>query len=151
MPRVPQRRISCQWLWGQLTIFSNDTEVSPWASPSCKRPQPATDNGVRDSWSNDLPLPHTLMGSVHYRRVHSINRCSLRTELIDPSTFSMRGNSLACATTHTVYMGKMKFMYRRCSWALIFMCRRCTWVAPAIMHIPLFITLVYPADLRYLS
>ena len=28
------------------------TEVAQWGTPSCSRPQPATDNGVRDCRSN---------------------------------------------------------------------------------------------------
>ena len=28
------------------------TEVAQWGAPSCSRPQPATDNGVRDGRSN---------------------------------------------------------------------------------------------------
>ena len=28
------------------------TEVAQWGTPSCSRPQPATDNGVRDGRSN---------------------------------------------------------------------------------------------------
>ena len=47
--RVPQRRIES----GQLsTTCSNATEVSKWATPICSRPQPGTDNGVRDYRSN---------------------------------------------------------------------------------------------------
>ena len=41
------------------------TEIAQWATPSCSRPQPATDNGVRDSRSNRLVAPPTLMGSTH--------------------------------------------------------------------------------------
>ena len=34
-------------LWGQLsTTFSNATDETKWATPSCSRPQPATDNIV---------------------------------------------------------------------------------------------------------
>ena len=28
------------------------TEVAQWGTPSCSRPQPAMDNGIRDSRSN---------------------------------------------------------------------------------------------------
>ena len=39
--------------WGQLsTTCSNVTQAAQWAASSCSRPQPATDNGVRDGRSN---------------------------------------------------------------------------------------------------
>ena len=42
---LPQRRIES----GQLsTTCSNATKVVQWDTPSCIRPQPATDRGVRD-------------------------------------------------------------------------------------------------------
>ena len=40
------------------------TEVAQWGTPSCSRPQPATDNGVRDGRSNWLVAPPTHMGST---------------------------------------------------------------------------------------
>ena len=40
------------------------TEVAQWGTPSCSRPQPATDNGVRGGRSNWLVAPPTLMGST---------------------------------------------------------------------------------------
>ena len=36
------------------------TEVAQWGTPSCSRPQPATDNGARDCRSNWLVAPPTL-------------------------------------------------------------------------------------------
>ena len=35
-----------------LADCSNTTEVTQWGTPSCSRPQPATDNGIRDGRSN---------------------------------------------------------------------------------------------------
>ena len=56
-------------LWGQLlTTYRNATEVAyqcfQWATNSCSRPQPATNNGVRGRWSNWLAVtPHSLQYS----------------------------------------------------------------------------------------
>ena len=48
-PEAPLGRIES----GKLsTTCSNAIEVTQWATPSCSRPQPATDNGVRDGRSN---------------------------------------------------------------------------------------------------
>ena len=48
MPRRPQKENL-----GQLSItFSNDTTVAQWVTPSCSRPQPDTDNGLRDGRFN---------------------------------------------------------------------------------------------------
>ena len=50
---LPQGRSYFHCLWGQLsTTCSNVTEVAQWATHSCSRPQPATDNGVRDGRFN---------------------------------------------------------------------------------------------------
>ena len=69
---VPQKGIES----GQLsTTCINPAEVAIWATPSCSRPQPAKDNGVRDGRSNWLVLTTTLMDSTTERLVHSINRC----------------------------------------------------------------------------
>ena len=40
------------------------TEVAKWGTPSCSRPQPATDNGVRDDRYNLLVAIPTIMGST---------------------------------------------------------------------------------------
>ena len=40
------------------------TEVTQWGTPSCSRPQPAADSGVRDVRSNCLVAPLTLMDSI---------------------------------------------------------------------------------------
>ena len=47
-----------------LTSFSNATEVAQWATPSCSRPQRASDNGVRDGRSNLLVVTPTTCKSV---------------------------------------------------------------------------------------
>ena len=49
MARRPHSGESTNGLHSQLsTTCSNETEVVQLAAPSCSRPQPATDNGVRD-------------------------------------------------------------------------------------------------------
>ena len=46
------------------TTFCNTTKVAQWAASSSSRPQPATDNGVRDDRFNWLTVtPHHLRGS----------------------------------------------------------------------------------------
>ena len=39
----------CGFNYQLLTVI---TEVAQWGAPSCSKPQPATDNGVRDGRSN---------------------------------------------------------------------------------------------------
>ena len=56
-PGTPQRKVYSHALWGQLsTTYIKSTEVangeSQLGTPSCSRPQSATDNGVRDGRSN---------------------------------------------------------------------------------------------------
>ena len=78
------------------------TEKAQWGTPSCSRPQPATDNGVRDGRSNWLVAPPTLIAVLPKLLVHSINRCSSVTVGIrtcNLATFGMRGNHLAYAAT----------------------------------------------------
>ena len=53
MATSPQCRIYNLSLWEQLsTTCSNAAEVTKWAAPSCNRPQPTMDNGVREGRSN---------------------------------------------------------------------------------------------------
>ena len=40
-----------------INNLQQSTEVAQWGTPSCCRPQPATDNGVKDSRSNRLITP----------------------------------------------------------------------------------------------
>ena len=51
-------------------------------TPSCSRPHPATDNGVRDCGSNWLVAPPSLMAVPPEPLVHSINCCSSATAVI---------------------------------------------------------------------
>ena len=51
--------------------------IAKWGTPSCSRPQKATDNGVRDGRSNWLVVPPPSWTAPPERLVHSINRCSL--------------------------------------------------------------------------
>ena len=54
-------------MWGQLSTTCNiSTEVAQCGTPSCSRPQPATDNGVRVGRCNWLVTPSTLMGSASW-------------------------------------------------------------------------------------
>ena len=39
----------CEFNYQLLAVI---TEVAQWGTPSCSRPEPATDNGVRDGRSN---------------------------------------------------------------------------------------------------
>ena len=53
--------------WGQVSTTytcSNATEVAQWTIPSCCRPHPATNNGVRDDKSNRLAVNPTFVGST---------------------------------------------------------------------------------------
>ena len=59
---------------GSFTNYlQQSTEVAQWGTPSCSRPQPATDNGVRDGRSNCLVAPPEHL-------VHSINRHTINIE-----------------------------------------------------------------------
>ena len=83
-----------------INYLQQSTEVGQWGTPSCSRPQPTTDNGVREGRSNWLVAPPTLMGNTPWAPHDSINHCSLSREStlqIDPVTFSMRGNHLPYA------------------------------------------------------
>ena len=47
------------------TTCSNAVEVAQWGAPRCSRPQPATDNGVRDGRSNWLAVSsYPTQGSI---------------------------------------------------------------------------------------
>ena len=51
------------WVNYQLLAVIS-TEVAQFGTRSCSRPQPAPDNGVRDSRSNWQVVPPTLMGNT---------------------------------------------------------------------------------------
>ena len=62
-------------------------EVAQWGTPSCSRPQPATDNDIRDGRSNWLVALPTLMGSTPWApRAYIINRCT--SPVFDLATYS---------------------------------------------------------------
>ena len=81
------------------------TDVAQWAAPSCSRPQPATDNSIRDGRSNWLAVtPHPLQGSdpEFHKYISNVRWASqdlywLRRELV---TFGMLGRRIVYATTH---------------------------------------------------
>ena len=92
-------------MWGQLSSTWSNTEVAQWGAPSCSRPQPGTDNGVRDGRSNWLVTPPPSWAVLLEHLVHSINRCSSSTAGIrscNLATFSMRGNHFAYAATQGI-------------------------------------------------
>ena len=85
---------------GSIINYSKQsTEVAEWGTPSCSRPQPATDNGLRDGKSNLLFAPPPSGAVPSERLVHSINRCSLSSPGTRLCYCSMRGNHLAYAAT----------------------------------------------------
>ena len=47
-----------------INNFQQYTEVAQWGAPICSRPQPGTDNGVRDGRSNWLVTSPTLYRAV---------------------------------------------------------------------------------------
>ena len=80
-----------------------------WGTPSCSRPQPATDNGVRDGRSNWLVVatPTLPMGSTTRAPRPYTNRCSRSSTRIDLAT-------PACEAT-TFPMGSFR-VYNVCGW-----------------------------------
>ena len=62
--------------------------VAQWGTLSCSKPQPATNNGVRDGRSNWLVgrTPPPSCAVLPERHVFSINRCSLSSTWIDLAT-----------------------------------------------------------------
>ena len=81
------------------------TEVAQFGTPSCSRPQAATDNGARDGRSNWLVTPPTLMDSTPwapralYKSVQLSHSQDSFLQPCNPATFSMRGNHLAYEAT----------------------------------------------------
>ena len=79
MARRPQRRIYKHGLWGQdivSTTYSNATELVQWATHSCSRPQPATENVI----SKVDPIdPHPLQSITssappeHYKSMQPLS------------------------------------------------------------------------------
>ena len=84
---------------GQIINYLQwSTEVAQWGAPSCSRPQPATDNGVRDGRPNLLVEPITLHRAVPPSKsqdlLHSVGR--------ERATFGMPCQRTACAATHGI-------------------------------------------------
>ena len=51
-PGASQWRIYYHRMWVNYQLLAVITEVAQWGTPSCSRPQPATDNGFSDGGSN---------------------------------------------------------------------------------------------------
>ena len=79
------------------TTSSNATEIAQWADPSCSLPQPAANNGVRDSKSNWLAVTPTIHKAVDPEfHLHSANAGYNLQDLLQPvgrenATFEMPG------------------------------------------------------------
>ena len=81
-PGASQWWIYYHRMWRQLsTTCSNATAVAQRGTPSCSRPLPATDNGVRDGiskWLAVTPTLHRVVPSELYA-LHSINDTNRKT------------------------------------------------------------------------
>ena len=62
--RLPVENLLPQNVGSIINYLQKFTEVAQWGAPSCSRPQPAMDNGVRDGRSNWLVAPPTLHRAV---------------------------------------------------------------------------------------
>ena len=84
------------------------TEVAQWGAISCNRPQPATDNGVRDGRSNWLVALPTLHRAVPLSSTYYTVQCGCKSQDLlhsvsrERATFGMPGQRTACATTQGV-------------------------------------------------
>ena len=93
------------------------TEVAQFGTPSCSRPQSATDNGVRDGRSNWLVTLPTLMDSTPWapRALYkSVQLSHSQDSFLQPcnlATFSMRGNHLAYDRGHSGSSGNIYHNY----------------------------------------
>ena len=84
------------------------TEVAQWGTPSCSRPQPATDNGVRDGRSSSLVAPPSLMDSTPW--APRIARCWRGLQIarlvaqpgLERASTSMSDQRTTCAATQGV-------------------------------------------------
>ena len=113
----PVENLRRQNVGSSINYLQQSTEVAQWGTPSCSRPQPATDNGVRDGRSNLLVAPPPSWVVSTERLVHSINRCSPATAGIRScnfATFSMRGYHLAYAATQGM---SWFYLMDRCTWS----------------------------------
>ena len=98
-------------MWGQLsTTCSNATDAPKWEIPSCSRPQPATDNVVKDIRSNCLavtpPLLHRAvppeLHALHDANAGNKSRDLLQRVRREHTTFGMPGQRTACAATQDI-------------------------------------------------
>ena len=84
------------------------TEVSQWKTPSCSRPQPATDNVVGDGWSNFQVATLTLIGSTPWApRIARCERCLQIARLVESTrartdVHGMADQRTTCAATQSV-------------------------------------------------
>ena len=107
MPGASQSRIYYHGMCGQLsTTCSNACEVAKLGAPSCSRPQPATENGVR---AIDWPLPPTLYWAVPLalRALHDANTGNKSQHLLlrlrsEHAAFGMTGQLTAYAATQGI-------------------------------------------------
>ena len=61
---LPEDNLLLQNVGSIIIYLQQSTEVAQLGTTSCIRPQPATDNGVRDSRYNWLVASPTLIGST---------------------------------------------------------------------------------------
>ena len=88
-----------------INNFSNITEEAQWATPSCSRPQPATNNGVRDGRFNCLSVTPTLYRAVHHdRHLHGTIWCCLCRELNPQLPRVNPARQLPCLCGHFGYI-----------------------------------------------
>ena len=94
-------------MWGQLSATcSNVTEVAQLGSPSCSRPQPATDNGVRDGRSNWLVVtPHPSQSANSWAPRIALWKFGIQITRLAAATgtrtqdLGLPGQRTACAAT----------------------------------------------------
>ena len=93
--------------WGQLSSScSNATEVAQLAAPSCSRPQPAADNGVREVDTINCPLPPSLYRAVPPKlNFHDANvryKSRVHSTGFDPVACRAHGHRIAHAATQGI-------------------------------------------------
>ena len=103
-PCASQWRIYYHRMWGQLsTTCCNATEIAQWEALSCSRPQPATDNGIRDGRSNwQAVTSYPTQGSTSWAPRIALFKCGL--QIASPTCCSNRGTNtrpLGMAGKHT--------------------------------------------------
>ena len=108
-PGASQWRIYYHRMWGQLSTTCSNVliEAAQLGTPSFSQPQPATDNGVRETvdridWS--YPPPSWAVPPAH-----SINHCNL--SVTRTCNRSMRGNHLAYAATQGIMCAQLSVLW----------------------------------------